>query len=143
LAQESQIPIKNRFLELQQIDDVDAISESEVSHEINVEPEISEDISNLVRTVSRNAAITIGNIAVETSLEQISSSLVLLHHFTQSSPSGESVKIIETKSEESPPSPCILLHSGKLVRRCGDCMSSIISSKILKRYKLILESQHF
>jgi hypothetical protein len=127
-----QIPIKNRFLELQHINDFDTISESELSHEMNAESEIFEDNSCIVRTISRTATISIQNIALQISLDQISSCLVLFGRFPQQNP-PESSKWTESVCEEPLTSPSILLHSGKVVRRCGDCMSSIISSKILKR----------
>lgn len=130
-------PNKGRIYRLQQNEDVETRSESDTSGDINqFEDDFPQEISYLVRTISRNVTTSIKGISINISYERLSSSLELFHRISQSTGTksiDSSVKISEKLPDDTVAPSLVIQHSGKLIRRCGDCMSSVITSKILQR----------
>jgi hypothetical protein len=131
---------KGRLYQLQQSEEVDTgMSESETtSGEINFEDDSPQEIPNFVRTISRTVTASLGSISINSSYQQISLSLELFHRISNSPPGNEAIhNSVKTSCDKRPEDlslpPPVVQHSGKLIRRCGDCMSSVITSKILKR----------
>jgi hypothetical protein len=133
LNQSQQTPTKGRLFQLQRNEEIDTISESEISGDIIPEDDSPQETSKLVRTISRTATTKIENISINTSYQQISSSLELFNRISQSRPHNEPTASSDIRPEAPSHPPLVIPHSGKLITRCGDCMSSVITSKILKR----------
>lgn len=117
----------------QEFDESNTLSNYDVSCDSS--PERSAVLTSTVRTIFKSVSVDIERISCNASFSDLTSSLKLYNQISQRnlkchSDSAEnsldlSTELIQTQSYAQ--------HFGQLVHRCGDCVSSIISKRILRR----------
>jgi hypothetical protein len=133
-----------RFLTPQHPEDNESMSDSDMLTISGncVAPIIEIDCQNpfesnqvRVRTISQTCNISVEKVCFNISLAQLPSNLGLFQRKFRTPTSKPELSTLQLESESLTTSVCqpLALHSGVSTRRCGDCRSSILTSKILAR----------